>query len=466
MGGELPAFDPDLANFLLGIEVARAVHDGEVGELSFFDGAELRGEAAELGGNGGERGEGVSFGETAVEGELEIFAEGFAVAEGVGGEGNFEARAAEGDGIFAGEIPGAELVEGDVGPVVFVGEFGGGGEINGDDAGEGGGFGEVGATPFVAAGAEDGGEVELAREAGGAVEHEGAAGFDDDGDLLLQRGVEGLEGGVEGGAGAGGIFGVIGVVEFVVLGVEEGLARDGDDAHERRGVSAVFAARGLEGEVLEDIGFEDGLIGVAVAEQDEGAGAAEDAFGGDDVAGGEADFAEFLEGFGIGSVGVGDAKLRRDATDFVAGTGRSAALGRFDAEEINAAGGGDRDGHCGADGRGGAGAGEREIRVDEAGVDGCAFEIPHARVGRRAEIFADGFDATVADDDGGRVESLGGADDDLCADEGVDGGRLWAMAGWEEVGGECRDGQKDDADEDAEGASDGWGRGSGDTRRV
>ena len=420
---------------MLGIEVARAVHDGEVGEFAFLNRAELRGEAAELGGNGGERGEGVGFAEAAVEGELEIFAEGFAVAEGMGGEGDFEALAAERDGVFGREIPGAELVEGDVGPVVFVGEFGGGGEINRDDARERGGFGEVGATPFVAAGAEDGGEVELARETGGAVEHEGAAGFDDDGDLFFQRGVEGLEGGVESGAGARGVFGVVGVVELVVLRVEQRLAGDGDDAHERGRVGAVLAARGFEGEVLEDVGAEDGLVGIAVAEEDEGAGAAEDAFGGDDIAGGEADFAEFLEGFGVGRIGVGDAKLRSDARDFVAGTGHAATLGRFDAEEINPAGGGDRDGHRSADGRGRAGAGEGEVRVDEAGVDGCAFEIPYARVGRCGEVLADGFDAAVADEDGGGVEGLGGADDDLRTDEGVDGGRLGTMAGREEFGG-------------------------------
>ena len=421
------AFNPDFANFHLGIEVARAVHDGEVGEFAFFNRAELRGNAAELGGNRGKRGEGVGFGEAAVEGELQVFTEGFAVAEGVRGEGDFETLTAEERGIFRREIPGAKLVEGDVGPVVLVGKFWRGGEIHGDDAGERGGFGEVGATPFVAAGAEDGFEIELAREAGGAVEHEGAAGFEDDGERALEGRVEGLERGVEGGARARGIFRVVGVIEPVMLRVEQRLARDGDDAHERGGIGAFLAARGFKRDVLEDVGLEDDLVGIAFAEQHKGAGAADDSACGDDVASGETNFAKFLERFGIGRITVGDAGLRGDAGNFVTGAGRRAAFGGFDAEEINSARGGDGHGHRGAHGI--RAARNREVGVDETRVNRGVGELPHARVSGDREVFGDGFEAAVANEDRRGGEGLRGAEDDLRADQRVDARGLGAVAG-------------------------------------
>ncbi len=82
------AFDPNRVDFIFRLKPAIAVHDGEVGELAFFNRADLFFSAHQSRRFGGERGEGFVLFEAALDDARDVFAKHLAIAQAVGGEGD------------------------------------------------------------------------------------------------------------------------------------------------------------------------------------------------------------------------------------------------------------------------------------------------------------------------------------------------------------------------------------------
>ena len=150
-------------------------------------------------------------------------------------------------------------------PIVVLGELGRFRKVQRHDEGRAGGFGEIGPAPFLAAGDDERLEAEFLRELRRAVHHHGAAGLEDELEFLLHGRTQRVEGGIERRTfSARGVRRVVRLVERVVLRVEERLAHGGDHAHERSGedIGTAGPRVHLEGDVLEDIGIDDGVVRV------------------------------------------------------------------------------------------------------------------------------------------------------------------------------------------------------------
>src|SRR5207302_4751650 len=124
----------------------------------------------------------------------------------------------------------------------------------------------------------------------------------------------------------------------VMFRVEESLADEGNDAHERFWVLIILTAGGVERDVLERIRVDDGLVRVNVRQRDKRARAAQNAFFGDQVAGREAQLADRVQRLFVGREASRYPRFGRDLRRFMAGAGPAGvAFAAGDAEEVDTA---------------------------------------------------------------------------------------------------------------------------------
>ena len=225
----------------------------------------------------------------------------------------------------------------------------------------------------------------------------------------------------------------------VMLRVEESLANHRDDAHKRFWIRILFAALGIERNVLEGVRLNDGLVGIHAGQRDQGARAADNSFFRNHVARRKAQSAGCLQSLFVGGETSGDALLRQDLCHLIAGTGLAAlALAAGHAEEMYSARGiGGIKFDFPAVNRAVGGV-EPQIGVDETGINRRSFHLPNARIGRRCQVAANRLDEPVANDDGCAVHGLARLDDELAADQRVYAGRNGPMTGRKNVSGESR----------------------------
>ncbi|OQC24899.1 MAG: hypothetical protein BWX68_01898 [Verrucomicrobia bacterium ADurb.Bin063] len=418
-----PAVNPHLADFGLGVKVAAAFHDGEVSQLAGFEGAELTCDAAEFGRNRGQRGQGVNLGQAAVERAAQVGAKLLFVRQPPGGQGDFQAALPQHGGIFGRPIPSPQRIQLNLLPVVFVRQARQFRKIQGHNERRARGLGEIGAAPLLAAGNEAEIQPQFVRDAGGAVGHQDAAGLNGNELLPVSRGSQRREGGIELETRAClRILLIIRLVEGVIARVEERLAHRGDHAHQRGRINAFRALHRREADVLEDLRLNHHRIGSIPGQGDQRTGAANDAPGRGNQAGGEPQRVHGRQGGGLGRIAPHRLPLRGNARHSIAGPGRTAIrLRARDAEESGPARGkpvpGSRFARRGSRRR--VGCFEREIEIYESGVDRRAFHLPDPGVRGRRDVFSHRRNPALANDQGAVCQNLAGADDNSPAGQGM-----------------------------------------------
>src|SRR5207302_6602041 len=147
-------------------------NDGEVRGFSNLDRAKSVGHAAPSRGNRRERREGVILSQTAVQGEAQVFAEIPFVAQSVSRQRNLQSLLAQKRGVFRRPVPGAELVERDLFPVLFLGQLRQLWKIERHDKRRSDVLRQIGPAPFLAAGKNVKVQIQFASQARGAVQHQ------------------------------------------------------------------------------------------------------------------------------------------------------------------------------------------------------------------------------------------------------------------------------------------------------
>ncbi len=303
-GGKLSPVDPHFAHPGFLIEGPAFFEHGEMRQFSRLDAAELVADAAEPGGHGCQRGEGVAGAEAAGDGETHIRAKACFLSESMCRESDLAAFTAEQGRIARGLIPGTQLIERHRQPVIVVGEFGSLGKIHGHDERRVRFAREIRPAPFLAAGENDRVQRELPRQPARAGRHERASRLEDHRHGPAGCGQEGVEGGAEGRTRTvGRVLREMRVIRGLKLRVEQGLPHHGDDTHERsrirfrsRGaIAARRRSRSVDGDVLKCLGPDDGESGISGGQRYESAHAANDSRIRDDIRRGEALLAQRLK---------------------------------------------------------------------------------------------------------------------------------------------------------------------------
>ena len=126
-----------------------------MGEFPRFNSAQGITESAQSRRGGGQSSQGIGFGEASVESHTQLRAEGFAVRQCVGSQGDGQTRTDEQGRVFRSPIPGPQHVEGDRIPRRFFGELGQRRKVERHDERNGclgHGCQEVWPSPFLTAG--------------------------------------------------------------------------------------------------------------------------------------------------------------------------------------------------------------------------------------------------------------------------------------------------------------------------
>ncbi len=286
------AVDPDFDHFILRIEIAVARNHGEVGDFAGLDGAEPVLDPAQPCGNHSQRRQGVVLAQTAVQCQAQVSPEILPVAQPVTGQRNLQPLLAQEGGIFRRPVPGAELIERDLLPVLVLGQLGQLGKTERNDERRGHRFGQVRPAPFLAAGQDVEVQSELARDPSCAVHHQRAARLEHDRHFAVNGRLERFERRIEFRPFAALWLAQEPILGLsVVAGVEDRLAQDGDGAHQRSRIGLGPAAAGVEGDMLKSVRFDDRLVGTHVRQCNKGARTAHNSLFRNHVSGGEPQFA-------------------------------------------------------------------------------------------------------------------------------------------------------------------------------
>ena len=219
-----------------------------------------------------------------------------------------------------------------------------------------------------------------------------------------------------------------------MLRVEETLPHRCNRPHQRAGIRALVFLVRLERDVLKHVRLHDDFVRVRLSQRHQRARSADDAACRCDDRCGEAEFAQWLNNFLVRRITASRAYLWRDFGNLIARAGLS-GVGplTWHAEEIHPAG---SERGCvellsAARVDGLVRLTERQIRLDESSVDRQSSGIPHPRVNRGRNIFADRFDETIADDNRRAIESFTGFHHNFSTDKRVDTDGFGAKTGRE-----------------------------------
>ena len=204
----------------------------------------------------------------------------------------------------------------------------------------------------------------------------------------------------------------------MALGVEEELSRVGDGAHE--GARVAGTGGGAERQVLGGRAEEDRVARRRPGEADEGALARDDAAGGGDQPGRDADAPPAVRRLGLVVQGGADLEVGGDPPAVVGLAG-----GKDVARQVG--------GFAFADGALALGRVVALVGggIDEAGVGGQALALDDDRIDRGSDLGTDGLHEAIADYEGRFIEDLAGREDDARVSDGEDPGvqRIGTLGG-------------------------------------
>ena len=210
--------------------------------------------------------------------------------------------------VARGMIPGPELVERNLFPILIFGQFGKGGEKEGRYVGVILGKGQVRSSPLIPGGDKNGMKAEFLSQDHGPAFHQATARFDPYGKgfLLIEDFLQTTDSGMRK-VGEGGWF-LIEVNGFFMCmrDVEKGLSDHSQHSHQRIGVDGggLFLADRVKSHDLGNFLLERQLVRVSLTEENAGSRSTKDSLGRGEVGYGETMLAQAFPFFLVGLIGI------------------------------------------------------------------------------------------------------------------------------------------------------------------